>query len=353
MDANRIKTQKWQQEPLVGCVSSTGKPYRISLKKGTVNKLLVFFLGGGLSWNEETAAKPMTAGTLLKKQESLYIRDISPVQLNLSHVGLLNANDHRNPFHDWYVLNIPYSSGDFHIGNNDYPYQNQKTETKVLHHHGQKNVTAALAALKEFFPSTPDTLAIMGVSAGGFGCLAHAPQIQALYPACKHVVVYSEGTHLHSPLWSNIAENVWKVRPELLEYIKSADLIVDLFRYAQDHMPPSTSFLHANSVWDKALVAMMYKMNHGKQLINSAALTEFHDTLLSATHMLKQDISNYSYYLTDYGKSKKDGTTPHIFAGTPKLLYSDMQDGIPLATWLSQAIGGYPTDVGSAFIEKS
>jgi len=343
---------KWYQRQLDGCVSSTGKPYRVLLKKGTTNKLLVNFLGGGASWNGETAARPFTIGSILKKQEAFYISDVSPVQLSFANVGLFKASDKRNPFRDWYMLNIPYVSGDFHIGNNDYPYQSLKAEAKVLYHHGQVNVTAALAALKDFFPQTPEALLIMGLSAGGHGCLAHAPQIQNIYPDCKHVVVYSEGAHLYSPLWPKIAESVWKVRPDLMEYIKGKTLVADLFRYARDSMFPSTLFLHSNSVWDKALAEMMYKMNHGKQQINTEARTEFHATLLETTGTLKQEIPNYYYYLTDYGKRKKDKTTPHTFAGTPKLVYGKMQDDISVADWLCQAVKGKPLDVGQKFVYK-
>ncbi|MCL2843303.1 MAG: pectin acetylesterase-family hydrolase [Oscillospiraceae bacterium] len=343
-------TQTWYQKPLDGCVSSTGKPYQILLKKGTVNKLLVNFLGGGASWNEETAARPFTIGRMLKKQEAFYISDVSSTQLRFANVGLFKASDQRNPFRDWYMLNLPYVSGDFHIGNNDFPYQSLTAESKILYHHGQANAAAAIATLTEFFPQTPETLVIMGLSAGGHGCVAHAPQIQNVYPDCEHVIVYSEGSHLHTPLWPEIAENIWNVRPDLMAYIKGETLIADLLRYAQNNMPPSTLFLQSNSLRDKALVEMMYKMNHGKQQVNPNALSEFHTTLLETVGTLKREIPNYYYYLTDYGKSKKDNTTPHTFSGTPKLLYSEMQDGISIANWLCQAVEGNPLDVGAKFV---
>jgi len=344
-----LKTQKWYQKPLDGCISSTGKPYRITLKKGTSNKLLVNFLGGGLSWSEETAARPFTIASMLRKKEAFYIKDVHPVQLKFTNIGILDAKDRRNPFRDWYVLNIPYTSGDFHIGNNNYLYKSIKGKEKTLYHHGQKNVAAAMTALKELFPQTPEAMVIMGLSAGGFGCVVHSPQIKNLYPDCDDVIVYSEGAHLHSLHWPEIVKNVWKASPDLMAYIKSADLIVDLFRYAQDNMPPSTLFLHSNSVWDKALVMIMHKLNHGNLLVNEQALKEFNDTLLCAVRKMKRDIPNYYYYLTGYGKNQKDETTPHIFSGTPRLLYSEMQDSVSIANWLCQATEGNPIDIGEKF----
>ena len=350
--ADSAKTHKWYQQPLAGCVSSTGKPYRITLKKGTVNRLLVNFVGGGFSWNEETAANPLTIGAMLRGKDGFYISDIPSALLNLGHVGFFSANDKRNPFHDWYIMNIPYTSGDFHIGNNTYHYQNAKAENKVLYHHGQKNVTAALAVLETFFCQTPEVLMIMGQSAGGVGCVAHCPQIQSLYPMCNHVIVYSEGTHFHSLLYTKIAKDVWMANSDLMAYITSDDLMIDLFRRAQEKMPSSTLFLHSNTVWDGMIVKYMNKLNRDDFSVSPQALHEFHDTLLHTVRNLKEKISNYFYYLTDYGKNQKNGTTPHIFAGTPKLIYSEMQDGVSIADWLCHAIESKPKDVGINFIES-
>ena len=333
-------------------MSSTGKPYRITLKKGTVNRLLINFVGGGFSWNEQTAANPLTIGAMLRGKDGFYISDMPSALLNLGHVGLLSAKDKRNPFHDWHMMNIPYTSGDFHIGNNAYHYQNAKAENKILYHHGQRNVAAALTMLDDFFCQTPEVLMIMGQSAGGVGCVAHCSQIQSLYPKCNHVIIYSEGTHFHSLLYPKIAKDVWMATSDLMAYIASDDLMIDLFRYAQDKMPPSTLFLHSNTVWDGMIAKYMNKINRDDFVVSPQALQEFHNTLLHTVRNLKEKISNYSYYLTDYGKSQKDGATPHIFAGTPKLIYSKMQDGMSIADWLCHAIENKPKDVGANFIES-
>jgi len=343
-------TQKWSRQLLEECISSNGKPYSIELKKGTSNKLLVNFMGGGACWNEETARKPMTISAILRKKEAFYIPHVSPMMMRLGHVGLLSPKDKLSPFHNWHILNIPYSTADFHIGANDFPYKDEKGNDKVLHHHGAKNVATALKALKDFFAGTPDMLMISGVSAGAFGCLAHAPAIKELYPDCENIVMYAEGAHIRSSLWPEIVSNVWSVNSELATYINSEDLIFDLFRYARDNMPKNTRFLHSVSVWDEALLQFMSKMNHGKVEISEKTLQEFHNTLVEVVKKLNSEITNYSYYLTDYGK-KKDGTTPHVFLGSPKLLYGKMQDGVALADWISQGFEKSPDDVGVGFVE--
>jgi len=342
--------QKWHTKQLDGCVSSTGKPYKIAFRAGTTNKLLVNFAGGGLSWSEETAARPFSIGAMLTKKDFYYTGDVPSAMLKTLNSGIFNAKDTRNPFRNWHVVLIPYVSGDFHIGNNDFLYHTTKGEQKALRHQGNKNATSALAALKEFFPQTPETLVIAGQSAGGHGCVAHSPQISALYPGCNNVTVYSEVSCLRSPLWPEIAKNVWNVTSDLLAYIKSEDLVSDLFRYANDHMPASTSFLHFNSVWDGMNAKYMHKMNHGKLLTNTQALQEYHNTLSSIVGNLKNEIPNYFYYLTDYEKSQKDGTTPHMYSDSQKRLHSEMQDGVSLANWISQTLEKRPIDIGKKFV---
>ena len=344
------KVQKWYYKQLDGCISGNGKPYCISLKKGTVNKLLVAFLGGGASWSEDTARNPITIQSLIKKEKKYYIEHVSPLMLSMGNVGLLSANDKRNPFHDWSIMNIAYSTGDFHIGCNDFPYKDKTGKDRLLHHHGAKNVETALGELSLLQKGTPDVLVVSGASAGAFGCLAHCPAIINIYPECKNIAVYTESAHLQSTQWQKILSDVWKVKSELTAYTTSADLVFDLFRYAQDNMPFHTRFLHSGSVWDEALTLFMYNMNHGGVNINEQALQQYHTTLIEVVKKLKNEISNYSYYLTDFGR-KKDGSTPHVFSGSPKLLYNAMQDEVPLADWISQAISDKkPIDVGSRFL---
>ena len=39
------------------------------------------------------------------------------------NVGITDIASDKNPFKDWSFVVITYATGDFHIGNNDYPYK--------------------------------------------------------------------------------------------------------------------------------------------------------------------------------------------------------------------------------------
>jgi hypothetical protein len=346
-------TSAWVKAPLEGCVSSDGSPYSVYLKKGTVNKLLVSFQGGGLSWNEQTAAGPILLGqavTAPPGKEVYYIANVPEGPMR--QTGILDPNDERNPFHGWNAINLPYTTADFYLGDNDFPYVDDSGESRILHHHGKRNSAAALALLKETFPETPDVLVIVGQSAGGYGCLALAPQIEKLYPGCNNIVVYSDGTHFCTPYWPEIATGVWKASSDLVAYIRSENLIADIFRYAQDNMPVHTLFLHSNTLWDRMLVQLMRKMNHGQMQIDQAALNEYHDTLMVTMKKLRESISNYTFFLTDHARNPQDGTTPHTFSGNPELLFSELQEGMSVASWLDLAINKRPQNVGEDLMNQ-
>jgi len=345
-----MENNKWQMKVVEGAICSTGKPYTVSFRKGTSNNLLVMFQGGGMSWNEYTADRPLSVSALLGLAEGYYINRMMNATINMTHVGLLKINDERNPFHDWNILNVPYSTADFHLGDNEFHYTAGNGKEKILYHHGYKNMEKILEVLHEEFPESPEKLMIMGSSAGGFGVLYYAPLIAALYPWCANVTVYSEATHISTPLWKSITQDVWKIPADLQNYVESDNLIYDLFRYARDNMPEGTKFLHSNSVWDRDLTRFLNKLRGREMAVSPEGLQEFHRSLLPVEKQLKKDIPNLHYYLTDYNKNAKDGTTPHTFAGHPELLYTPMQDGISLADWLYQATEDVLQDVGEKFL---
>ena len=52
----------WYRVPLEKGLSGDGSEYYIYVKLADPDKLCVFFSGGGVAWNEYTAARPVTGG---------------------------------------------------------------------------------------------------------------------------------------------------------------------------------------------------------------------------------------------------------------------------------------------------
>lgn len=94
-----------------GARSALGEPYHGIFRRGASNNVMVLFNGGGVSVNAEMASGPdrtfntATGGDVLAR------------------LGL-GAELESNPFADWTVINLPYTTGDFHIGTGDFTFQN-------------------------------------------------------------------------------------------------------------------------------------------------------------------------------------------------------------------------------------
>jgi len=124
---------KWYRIPLSEGLSGDGSEYHIYLKKGTTDHLCIFFSGGGVAWNEYTAARPVTGGRVAAGEPNFYWNNLRPfTQIMNINIGITEAGKERNPFNDWNFVVITYATGDFHVGNNEFPYKDQDGTRKIL-----------------------------------------------------------------------------------------------------------------------------------------------------------------------------------------------------------------------------
>ncbi len=65
----------------------------------------------------------------------------------------------------------------------------------LVHHHGARNVEAALAWIRHRHPH-PRQVVVAGASAGAYGAVFHAPRIARLYPGADLIVVPDSGVPL-------------------------------------------------------------------------------------------------------------------------------------------------------------
>jgi hypothetical protein len=83
-----------------------GSAFTFFAKRGTENKLLMYYYGGGACWDTLTCGLPtctQTAGS-------------TPPGLTGS--GFADLTDPDNPFKDWHVIQVPYCGCDIHLGDN-------------------------------------------------------------------------------------------------------------------------------------------------------------------------------------------------------------------------------------------
>jgi hypothetical protein len=157
-------------EPGGETICSRGTPFVYFVHPGTVNRLVVYFQGGGACWSDKTCS----LGGIFK--ETADDRD-NPAQ---AAEGILDLENPDNPFKDWFFVFIPYCTADIHWGNSTHTYT-AGGQDLIIHHKGFVNFSAALDWIRANFEK-PEKIFVSGCSAGSYGSIMGAPHIQKLYP---------------------------------------------------------------------------------------------------------------------------------------------------------------------------
>jgi hypothetical protein len=334
-----IKPFKWHRIEVPKGASSDGQPYHAYLKRGASDKTIVYFVGGGLSWSECTAARPGSLrDQILGNRETFYLPKGWRI-LEAGFNGLLASNDKRNPFNDWNAIIIPYATADLHVGNNDFPYTGLDGKPHVLCHQGARNLRLSLETLPQLLPY-PSRLLICGGSAGAFGCVASADTIAKHWPDCKSITVFADGAQMHYPDWMHVVRDVWKAEHSLYECISGGELIVDWFLRLRGILGEKAAYLHGNTPYDEIFIPLQNKIKNSELVFTEEAKEDYHRHLCEATHELCERLPEYRHFITAIGANAKKGTTPHTMLLSPKLFYAKAEEGISLSEWLFKAANG-------------
>lgn len=331
------RTHTWYKLPLPlnkACCSE-GSPYHAWVKKGTTENLLVYFDGGGISWDATSAATPISLWVYFCRQPMTYMSTINFVAEN-SFDGILAAHDTRNPFNDWNVLRIAYATGDLHVGNNDFPYTDRKGRARILHHCGARNANAVLDLAWDLLPA-PRKMLIAGSSAGGWGCLAQAENVISHYPQAEEITIFSDSAQIAYPHWKEVIRDVWKGESDLWKCIHTDHINLEWFRLLYQKYGDRISYLNACSCWDRSLSSFQNNMNHGTYRVDPLGLAEFQTELAFVQKSLLKEIPDFSCYINAENENKRTCATAHSVL-TNRWYYVKDRGRLSMAEWLADVI---------------
>ncbi|ETT79742.1 pectinacetylesterase [Paenibacillus sp. FSL R7-277] len=344
------KPYEWNKVKLGGnTLSSDGSEYFIWTKTGESNNWIIFFSGGGVSWDARSAAHPIKIMNFIKGGDTgNYFADIPFYMLTLLG-GMMDTDKPDNPFHGWNVVYLPYSTGDFHIGNRAATYSREDGSTFTMRYNGRTNVRSSLDWIYANV-AKPDKLLIAGESAGGFGSAFWAPEIASHYKDSE-IFQYSDSSFLKSDKWPQVMEQEWDSDfTANFGYAPEADIIGAAFRADGRLLPAGTVLLQAYSVYDEILIHFQNKINDYNGPRDQKLIKEWSEEMRQSVAALAATVPNYYYYLTDYGLNAENGTTPHTFS-TRETFYQAEQDGVKLVKWLGDAVNQQKRySVGSEFL---
>lgn len=347
-----VKPYKWNKVKLDGnVISSDGSEYFLWSKKGENNNWIIFFSGGGASWDARSAEHPINLLNFIKGgDKGNYFPNIPFYMLTLLR-GMMDTDNPDNPFHGWNIAYLPYTTGDFHIGKHNAEYKKEDGTPFTMRYNGSNNVQSSLDWIYAN-ADKPDKLLIAGESAGGFGSAFWAPEIASHYKDSE-IFQYSDSSFLKSDKWPTVVDQEWHADfTNTLGYPAEADIIGAAFKGNEHLLPPNAVLLQSYSIFDEVLIEFQNNINDYKGPRDQKIINEWSQQMRTSVRSLDATLPNYYYYLTDYGLDAEKGITPHTFA-TRETFFQAEQDGVTLLKWLGDAVNHQKRySVGSQFLEN-
>jgi len=175
----------WQRLPGGdGTSCSDGSAYSFFVHPGDRRNLLIYFQGGGACWSGPTC-DPRT------KLYRPNLKEFDPA----TEQGIFDFANAENPFRDYFVVYVPYCTGDVHLGNRTAKYLSEKPE---FHHNGFNN---AMSGLRWTFANvaSPQAIFVAGSSAGAIASPFYAGRIADHYKDARLVQLGDSAGGLGAP----------------------------------------------------------------------------------------------------------------------------------------------------------
>lgn len=319
-----------------GCAN--GSDYAFFARAGTVDRVIVAFMGGGACWNAETCGRPFAEGGGTAYYQDRVDLTAALVSNPAFAVGLHDTSNPQNPFSDWHQVFVPYCTGDLHLGNATVDYG----DGVRVQHRGSANARAALDWTRDHFES-PTNVFVTGCSAGAYASIFWTPYLRSLYPHADMAQLGDSGAGVITPSFAEEGLARWNVGDSLRHFVpgmseadlRRADALERLYRsVAEAH--PEVRLSQYNTLLDGVQVFFYAEMLGEPATPERAA--EWSAEMLRSLDSLEADVGSFHSYVADYGFDEAQGT-PHCIV-TRDDLYTVAEGGTPFLAWLRALVSG-------------
>ena len=337
---------KWYRVSDSSMKDSEGGSYHALFKKGSENKVMIYFAGGGVSINDETARND-TYNTKLVKPDML-----ANTTMNM---GGLASDVEGSPFKNWSMILFPYATGDFHSGTGEFRYTDKDGKEKILYHNGYTNYTAAMKQIMEKAGiENADTVLVTGYSAGGWGAAILADDIYTNYflNAANKTLFVDSSMALYDD-WHDTAVNVWQSPKFITDNIKTDNLTMDMLRHLREKYGDGIHLLYGTSTRDGDLAKVQHYFQNGIMDVDETVADIYQQTLKEAIPQFKE--LNVSLFIWDGISYYNDprNMTSHTIIATPVVWVPFEEQNKSVAEWLTDAIDGNLNDYGLDLVNKT
>jgi len=165
-------------DPASGPMCMRGDPFRMAVREGDPDNLLIFLQGGGACW-------------------STFCLAIQKAPPGIPTLDVLDISRQSNPWRTWSVVYVPYCDGSLFAGDADHDdVKDGKTEHR--YQRGLRNLSASLDIAKKRF-AQPKHIALVGSSGGGFGTILATVLVRFIYPGADIAAVEDSGVGIGMP----------------------------------------------------------------------------------------------------------------------------------------------------------
>ncbi|MBI2889827.1 MAG: pectinesterase [Nitrospirae bacterium] len=306
-------------EPGGETVCSRGTPYAFWVRPGTVNRVLVYLEGGGACWDALTCGM---AGAIFR--DAVAEGNAPP-----RTTGIFDFENGENPFRDWYVVFVPYCTGDAHWGNRVAIYPGTGDSPEVtIHHTGFINASSATGWLYGNF-SGPDFIFVAGCSAGSYGSFLHAPYIMEHYPNSRAAQLGDSGAAVAPLDFVPRALRAWGAEPNIPGWIPELattpveELTMAKALVAGSRYYPQQRLSEFNYASDKAQMFIYAAM--GGQMEDWPGLLE------EQTQAIAADAPNFRFFTA--------ASDAHCVLPAERF-YTSTEEGVRLRDWVADMAAG-------------
>ena len=322
---------KWYDVPVKNAFSSDGSKWHGIFRKGTENKVVVYFFGGGVSITPETSegGKEFYATTMLAQ--------------DFVAQGGIGSNDDHNPFKDWSFIVIPYATGDFHAGTGIYEGK------KKVYHTGYNNYSAFIEKIKPYV-GEPDTLLVTGFSAGGFATSLLADDVIDRFPSAGNVTVCVDSSLLLYDGWHDTAVDLWKSPSEISDRLTSNNIVLDSLTALYEKRGDSVKILFDCSYRDDTLMQYQSYIDTGKMDKTKELGDNFQQDLKEMVTALQENIPNVGIYIWSYREDTDTHNTQHTIISSN--VFDKLGNERSVGEWMFDAVNGDVRTYGLELLDK-
>ena len=322
----------WYEIPVESAKSSDGSEWHGIFRKGTENKVVVYFFGGGVSITPETS----------EGGKEFYATNMTAQDFVAQ--GGIGSNAEGNPFKDWSFIVIPYATGDFHAGTGIYEGK------KTVYHTGYSNYSAYIEQIKPYV-GKPDTLLVTGFSAGGFATSLLADDVIDRFHSAENVTVCVDSSLLLYDGWHDTAVNLWKAPTQISDRLVTNNLVLDSLTALHKKRGDSVKILFDCSYRDDTLMQYQSYIDSGKMDKTKELGDHFQRDLKEMVNGLQTNIPDVGIYVWSNGEDADTHNTQHTIISAN--VFDKLGHDRSVGEWIYNAVNGDVKTYGLELLDKT